>query len=288
VGAGRCGRGTPASGVRPLSARTVRSADGTPIAVFTSGNPAGPPLVLVHGTTADHTAFRAIEPLLGERFAIHAIDRRGRGASGDGPTYTIEREFEDVAAVADALAADRGRPIAVVGHSYGGRCGLGAALLTPRVGRLVVYEGAPEPPGATYDPPGFADRFEALMAAGRPADALEAFFRDVIGMDDLELAAYRDNPVWPVRVAAAGTILREMTAAGSAAAGLDALGAVACPVLQVLGGESRDVFRAAVEALDARLPNGRIGVVPGAAHAAHHTHPAAFVDAVSSFVLHAT
>jgi pimeloyl-ACP methyl ester carboxylesterase len=271
-----------------VSVRTVRSADGTPIAVFSSGDPAGPPVVLVHGTTADHTTFRAIEPLLGERYAVHAIDRRGRGASGDGPAYAIEREFEDVAAVAEVLAAERGRPVDLVGHSFGGRCGLGAALLTRSIGHLVVYEGAPEPPGATFDPPGFVDRFASLMAAGRPADALEAFFRDVVGMDDAELAAYRDNPVWPVRVAAAGTIPREMTAAGSTAAGLDALGAVACPVLQVLGGESRDVFRAAVEALDARLPNGRIVVIPGAAHAAHHTHPAAFVDAVSSFVLHAT
>lgn len=273
-------------------ARTVRSADGTPIAVFSSGDSAGPPLLLVHGTTADHTTFRAIEALFADRFAVHAIDRRGRGESGDGRGesgdgrgYAIEREFEDVAAVVDALAAEHVGPVHVVGHSYGGRCGLGAALLTEHIGRLVVYEGAPEPAGASYDPPGFVARFEALMAADRPDAALEAFFREVVGMDDAELAAYRDNPVWPARVAAAGTILREMTAAGSAAAGLDALGAVRCPVLQVLGSDSRDVFRAAIEALDARLANGRIVVIPGAAHAAHHTHPGAFVEAVTEFLL---
>ena len=43
-------------------------------------------------------------------FTVHAIDRRGRGASGDTPPYAIEREFEDVAAVAEALAAETGRP----------------------------------------------------------------------------------------------------------------------------------------------------------------------------------
>ena len=28
----------------------------------------------------------------------HAVDRRGHGASGDGPSYSIEREQEDIAA----------------------------------------------------------------------------------------------------------------------------------------------------------------------------------------------
>ena len=38
------------------AAGRVVSADGTPIAWFRSGD--GPPLLLVHGTTADHTTFR--------------------------------------------------------------------------------------------------------------------------------------------------------------------------------------------------------------------------------------
>ena len=40
--------------------RHVVSRDGTPIAVFSSGD--GPPLILVHGTTADHTTWRATGP----------------------------------------------------------------------------------------------------------------------------------------------------------------------------------------------------------------------------------
>ena len=108
----------------------------------------GPPLVLVHGATADHTAFRVVGPMLATTFTVHAIDRRGRGASGDTAPYSIEREFEDVAAVADALAAeDRASPVDVVGHSYGGRCALGAALLTDAIRRVVSYEGAPTPAG---------------------------------------------------------------------------------------------------------------------------------------------
>src|SRR5688572_26807167 len=75
----------------------VISPDGTAIAVWRSG--AGPPLVLVHGTTADHSRWAPVVPALEERFTVLAIDRRGRGRSGDADHYALERESEDVAAV---------------------------------------------------------------------------------------------------------------------------------------------------------------------------------------------
>jgi pimeloyl-ACP methyl ester carboxylesterase len=108
--------------------------------------------------------------------------------------------------------------------------------------------------------------------------------RDVVGMPADDLAAYRTNPVWPARAAAAGTILRELEAEADPAASLDRLGAVRQPVLQILGGDSLPVFGEATAALDDRLANGRIVVIPGARHAAHHTHPDAFVSAVESFL----
>jgi pimeloyl-ACP methyl ester carboxylesterase len=263
--------------------RVVRSADGTPVAVFSSGS--GTALVLVHGTAGDHTTFRVVGPMLAARFAVQAIDRRGRGASGDTLPYAVEREFEDVAAVAEALAADGARGVDVVGHSYGGRCALGAALRTEAIRRIVSYEGAPTPPGVRYGDDRLADELTALDRAGRHEDVLEAFMRRVVGMDDEALAAYRTDPVWPLRVAAAHTIPRELRAeAASGAAGLEALGAVRQPVLQLLGGDSRATFAAATAALDERLADGRIVVIPGARHAAHHTHPAAFVEAVTSFL----
>ena len=82
------------SGEQP---ETVASADGTPIAVWRSGN--GPPLVLVHGTAADHSRWAPVLPALAARFTVLAVDRRGRGASGDARDYALEREAEDVAAV---------------------------------------------------------------------------------------------------------------------------------------------------------------------------------------------
>jgi pimeloyl-ACP methyl ester carboxylesterase/GNAT superfamily N-acetyltransferase len=267
-------------------ARRITSPDGTPIALFTSGT--GPPLVLVHGASADHTTFRVVGPMFASRRTVHAIDRRGRGASGDTLPYAIEREFEDVAEVATVLARETGTPVDVAGHSYGGRVALGAALLTDDIRRVVSYEGAPTPPEIEYGDADVLDELRRLDATGDPAGILSTFMTRVVGMDEAGLERYRADPVWPLRVAAAPTIVRELEVESrSTAASLEALGRVRQPVLQILGGDSRREFGEATRALDARLANGRIVVIDGAKHAAHHTHPETFVEAVTAFLAEA-
>jgi pimeloyl-ACP methyl ester carboxylesterase len=260
--------------------QVVRSPDGTPIAVFSNGM--GPPLVLVHGTTADHTSWRVAGPPLAERFTIHAIDRRGRGASGDALPYALEREEEDLAAVVDALASEAGSAVDVVGHSYGGRIGLGSALLTPNLRRLVVYEGAPAPTGMRFEADDLVAELDALVAAGDLEATLETFMRRVVGMTDAGVAAFRADPVWPVRVAAAATIVRELAIAGRD--GPERFAAVRQPVLLMAGTQSPPIFRSGSEVLAGLLPNGRVAIVDGATHAAHHSHAERFVAEVVAFL----
>lgn len=271
--------------------RLIASRDGTPIAVFESGTaePGSRPLLLVHGTTADHLTFRVVGPMLGTRRRLYALDRRGRGASGDRPdAYSIALEFEDVAAVAEVVASDvGGGPVDVVGHSFGGRCGLGASLLTPAIGRVVSYEGAPSRDAradAAYEPDWLPDRLRQDLARGDLEGLLEHFMRTVVGMDDEGMARFRGDPVWPLRVAAAPTILREMEASNDPVAGPDALSRVDRPVLQVLGSASPRAFGVNARAFAERLRRGELAVIDGAAHAAHHTHPAAFATAVEAFL----
>jgi pimeloyl-ACP methyl ester carboxylesterase len=263
----------------------VTAPDGTAIAVFRSGTAGSPPLVLVHGASADHTTFRVLGPRLAATHDLFAIDRRGRGASGDTLPYAIEREFEDVAAVADAVATLTGHVrVDVFGHSYGGRCALGAALLTSSIGRVISYEGAPTPPGERYGDAGLADELAALAEAGANERLLERFMTEVVGMSAADLERYRADPVWPRRVAAAPTIARELRVEAGAGAGLDRLGAVRQPVLQLLGSASVAAFASATHGLDQRLRDGRVVTIPGARHAAHHTHPDAVVEAIHAFL----
>jgi pimeloyl-ACP methyl ester carboxylesterase len=263
---------------------TIGSRDGTPIAVFAYGG-TGPPIVLVHGASADHTTWRASGPQLVPWARVVAIDRRGRGASGDHGPYGVAREFEDLAAVAEWMAGQAGAAVTLVGHSFGGRVALGAALLTDAVGRLVVYESAPAPPGGGYQPAGIVDRLRSLAGAGERDALLATFLAEIVGMSVTDIAAYRADPVWPRRAAAAPTIVRELEAEVAPEASLDALGGVRQPVLQVLGGDSRQVFADATRALDERLARGAVRVIPGARHAAHHSHVPQFVDAVRGLVL---
>lgn len=274
---------------RPRPDLVATSADGTPIAAVRLGVADGPPLLLVHGAAADHTTFRVMGPMLAARFDVYAMDRRGRGLSGDTLPYAIEREFEDVVAVVDAIARGRAdgttsRGVDVVGHSYGGRCALGAALRTDAIRRVVSYEGAPTPPGERYGDATLARELASLAEAGELERLLATFMTRVVGMSAEELARYRADPVWSRRVAAAGTIARELLVEAGPEAGLDVLGAVRQPVLQLLGSESVPAFASATWALDARLANGRVVIIDGAKHAAHHTHPDAVVRAVTDFV----
>jgi pimeloyl-ACP methyl ester carboxylesterase len=72
---------------------------------------------------SDHTVFAPLVGELQNEFTIFAMDRRGFGASRDDPGYSAEREFSDVAAVVDAVAAQTGEPVVLFG-SPGARAAL--------------------------------------------------------------------------------------------------------------------------------------------------------------------
>ena len=265
--------------------RFVRSRDGTPIALFAAGS--GRTLLLVHGTASDHRTWRVVVPLLTERWQLQAMDRRGRGDSGDvRDAYAIEREVEDVVAVADKIAAATGAPIAVIGHSLGGRIALAAAVHTRSIARVAAYESAP----ATASENGARDEqlLEQLrvdLAAGDHDTLLARFMTQAVGMPPADLAAFRADPIWPRRAATAPTIVRELDAALHAPAiGLASLAAVEVPVLQLVGTESPAGFRRGAEVLNRRLARGRLKAIEGARHAAHHSHPGQLVEVVEAFL----
>src|SRR4026207_1577463 len=89
------------------------SADGTTIAFDRSGR--GPALVLVGGALSDRAAAVGLAGKLAPRFTGVALDRGGRGDSGDTAPYAVERELEDIVALLDGA----GGSAFVFGHSSG-------------------------------------------------------------------------------------------------------------------------------------------------------------------------
>jgi pimeloyl-ACP methyl ester carboxylesterase len=266
----------------PTVTRVV-SRDGTQIADWISGM--GSPLVLVHGTTADHTRWRPLLPDLEPPATVHAMDRRGRGASGDAPRYGVTREFEDVAAVIDAAAEASGSPVDVLGHSFGGLCAFGAAALTANIRRLVLYEGWPSPnPEQLALAPGVKERLDTLLAEGDREAVLETFFREVVGMPEAELAVYRALPAWQARIAAAHTITRESRAEQAARLAPKQAARITVPVLLLAGGDSPEFLKAGIDTVAAALPEARIVVIEGQQHIAIDLVPAVFADHVLAFL----
>ena len=261
----------------------VASRDGTEIAYWTSGS--GPPIVLVHGSPADHTRWRPLIPYLEHRVTVHAIDRRGRGASGDAPKYSLEREYEDIAAVVDAVAATSGEAVDVYGHSHGGIVAFGAATLTAHIRKLVLYEGWPVPDPSIYAlPADVMRRMDKLLAEGDRDGVVEALFRSIEEMSDDDMSLLRSAPSWPGRVAAAHTVTRELTAETQARLDAEQAAKIAVPVLLMTGEKSTDPAKAAVGAVAAALPDVRLLVLAGQQHVADILDPETFARHLLEFL----
>lgn len=271
------------SGTQPSPApHTVRSRDGTKIAYFGTGT--GPPLVAVHGATADHTAWNRLMPYLEPYVSVMAVDRRGRGGSGDHPDWDLEREFEDVAAVVDAVADDTGRPVNLLGHSFGGTISLGAATLTPNVRKLALYEPVTR---AEHDvkPAGVVDRIDRLVRDGKREQALEVMFREIVLMSEEAFAAYRQLPIWPNRVAIAHTLPRELgVSLTHTAIDAERVTALHVPTLLLLGGDSPPGPKASIARLSETLPNARVTVLEGHEHMAIYDAPETFAERLLGFL----
>lgn len=256
------------------------STDGATIAYEQRGR--GTPLVMVHGTTGDRSSMALVAPLLEDDFTLYVMDRRGRGASGDGPAYSLEREFEDVARLVDLI----GGPVDLYGHSYGGLCALGGALMASSVRRLVLYE----PAGILgHERPGdrgweIAAAMDERVAAGDPEAALIVFLTEVMRTTPEAIAEQRLMPAWAHRVGAAHTVPREIRAIRGFSFAPDPYRALAVPTLLVHGSDTAPTFIQGIEILDGTLPNTRISVLDGHGHNANTTGPDLLAGRVRDFL----
>jgi magnesium chelatase accessory protein len=108
----------------------------------------GPSLLLIHGTGASTHSWRALAPLLAERFTVIAPDLPGHGfTSGPPPKrLSLRAMSESVAALINELGL---RPAVAVGHSAGAailsRCCLDGSIAPDRLvslnGALLPFRG---------------------------------------------------------------------------------------------------------------------------------------------------
>ncbi len=241
--------------------RTVRSADGTPIAFDRAGD--GPALIVVAGALQDRSATAALAARLAPRFSVYRYDRRGRGDSGDTGPYSVDREIADLS----ALIAEAGGSAFVFGHSSGAVLALEAAARDVAITRLAVYE-----PPYVVDPElsrrrvALAGELDRLLAAGRPGDAVQRFLIEAVELRPDVVAMIRASRLWPPMAALAPTLRYDLAILDGGLIPAARLARVGVPTLFLDGAASPGWARASVRAAASIVPRARHRSLAGQDH----------------------
>ncbi|WP_433506165.1 alpha/beta fold hydrolase [Pseudonocardia halophobica] len=111
----------------------------SPLHVHLAGDPAGAPVLALHGVTGHGLRFRPVtEALPALRWL--GVDLRGHGRSPWAPPWNLEQHVADALGVLDAHGVERA---AVVGHSFGGAIATHLVRTAPEcVTKLVLLDPA--------------------------------------------------------------------------------------------------------------------------------------------------
>ncbi|MBP2325251.1 pimeloyl-ACP methyl ester carboxylesterase [Kibdelosporangium banguiense] len=240
---------------------TVISADGTEIVYKRAGS--GPPVILLSGGPGDSSGEQPLAEVLRPFFTVFTYDRRGRGQSGDTKPYSVERDYEDLAAV----IAEAGGSAGVYGSSGMGMIGLEAAAHGVPVSRLAMWEPPYIVEGARRAVPAdWGDRVAELIAAGRSEDAIQYWLVEIVNVPVEYVTSMRGTPFWAGMAASAhalvydAAILRDFSVPARAAS-------VSVPTLVMDGGDAAlPWIRQGVQEVLRILPAGRHHVLLDQAH----------------------
>ena len=252
-----------------MKAHTVTGGGGVQIHVEETGNPAGPPILFIHGFSQCRLAWgKQLASDLADDLRLVAPDLRGHGLSDKPRDAYADPQLwaDDVRAVIEALGLER--PI-LVGWSYGGLI-IGDYLRTYGEDRIggVQLVGAATKLGSEAALAVIGPDFLALVPGFFSTDAeesvrsLEGFVRLCVHGEpepgDLYfMLGY--NVVVPPHVRQ-GMLSRAVD-------NDDVLARLSIPVLITHGEEDRVVLRAAADQHAGTIPHARTSYYPGVGHA---------------------
>ena len=254
------------------------------------GDPARPPLILLHGITGHARTWDTLATALADRWHVLALDQRGHGDSEPAPDgdYTVGAMADDLEAFADALGYRR---FTLLGLSMGGRVAMGFAGAHPeRVERLVIVDIAPE-----IHPPGMA-RIRTMIANAPESIESEEWAEEtaMAANPRADVAELRHRIKHALKREPDGTLtwkyardLREMMRRGGRREPMDLwerLTHITCPTLLVRGAESDVLSPELAARVVASLRDGRLVEVPDAGHTVPGDRPAQFVEVVRRFL----
>ena len=256
----------------------VTSKDGTRIAYERSGS--GPPVIIVDGALC-RRAFGPSEKLaaqLAQHFTVYRYDRRGRGDSGDAPSYTPDREVEDLAALVQAA----GGRVGLLGLSSGAALSLNAAASGLPLTGVVAYEPPYVDDGGTRGGAEFERRLKEFIARGDRAGAVTYFMRDMVGAPAPMVLIMRFVPgVWGKLKAVAHTLPYDAALMTAFRIPRLRFAAIKVPVLVMHGSKTDARLKEAATAIAQVVPHAQHRELAGQTH---NVKPDVLTPAASAFL----
>jgi Predicted acyl esterases len=240
----------------------VTSRDGTRIAFDRVGS--GPAVILIGGAMQfrgfDPNTVAMAELLAAHGFTVVNYDRRGRGESAAAPSFTLNDDIADLAALIDAA----GGSAALYGSSSGSSIALAAAAAGLPVTALALWETPLGPENGT-DGAAFHAGLRERVDAGDDEGAVEYYMKD---MPPEWLAGAKAGPGWPIMVGIAPSLSAdaESLARAQSAPRSELWASVTQPITAIIGSSTLPIMDAAADSIVASAPNARKLVIPGANH----------------------
>ncbi len=246
-----------------------------PIAYADEG--CGPPVVLVHCSSASHRMWRPLIHQLSSSHRVLAPDLIGYGQSGHWPK---DRPFlgDMDAQILAALAAKTGKPVHFVGHSYGAAMALEAArILGGYVRGMTLIEpvsfhllGAGGRQDAYDEVAKVAQATIAAIARGDRSGASAAYMGFWLGRLRWWMAPKKlKDPV----IETVDKVALEFAALGAQRVDdLEPYRAIRTPTLLLYGEKTRQPAKAVIEVLAKTLPLAHAAAIEGAGHMSPFTH----------------
>jgi pimeloyl-ACP methyl ester carboxylesterase len=161
----------------------------------------------------------------------------------------------------------------------GARNALHAALLTPNVRKLALYE----PPPFEPLPAEQLQRLREALAAGDRDQVVTIFLVEQTQTDPQAVAMMRQSPMWPMLTSNAANVITELASFDRYRFDPAAFLNLRVPTLMLLGGASPAFMKEQTELINAALPNSRIMVLEGQRHTAFRAVPDMFATVVTNF-----
>lgn len=258
--------------------KSVELTTGVRLPYVEQGDPAGVPVVLLHGLSDSWRSFALLLPHLPASIRAFALTPRGHGDADRPATGYGPRDFAaDLAAFLDAVGLEAA---VVAGHSSGAITAQRFALDYPARTLGIVLIGSPR---SLRGNPAVAEFAEALAAQTDPIDPdlvrglMESIVARPVPPSFLD-AAVEESRTVPVRVwrAVLGGLMDDDSAAE--------LDRIAAPILIVWGDRDAMIPRGDQEAMAAAIPGARRAVYPGVGHSPHWEEPARVAADLAAFV----